>query len=74
MPKFYFPDGSLNADVINSEELMINQIFKKEEISMDDFVQITVELLKFPKMFNGVLFNKINKDKKNTISKNDFMK
>jgi hypothetical protein len=75
LPKFYFPDGNINAEVIKSEEILINQIFNKDEINIEEFVRITVELLGFPKMFNTILFDKINKGEiRKKILKSDFLK
>lgn len=71
IPKFYFPGDNIT---ILEEENLINEIFNKDEISVDEFSRITVELLNFPKMFNTILFDKINKEVKNKMNKSDFIK
>ena len=44
-----------------------------KDLTVDEFVKITVDLLRFPKMFNTVLFNKIVPGEKK-ISKIQFMR
>jgi hypothetical protein len=62
-------------EAIKTDEILINRIFNKDEINMEEFSIITVDLLNFPKMFNSVLFNKINVNlNKNKISKHDFQR
>jgi len=72
IPKFYFPEGNSSPETIEAEEKLINEVFTKD-LTVDEFVKITVDLLRFPKMFNTVLFNKIVPGEKK-ISKIQFMR
>jgi hypothetical protein len=73
IPQFYFGEKYIHPDIIESDNTMINKIFKKDEISIEEFVQVTEEFLEFPKLFNNVLFKKIQPEG-NKISKSTFMK
>ena len=52
---------------------MINQLFFKGELNIEEFTPITVEFLDIPKMFNSVLFKKIAGDE-NKVTKQQFLK
>jgi len=64
----------VSPEVNDFDENIINKIFVKDELSEEEFIPITVELLDFPKMFNSVLFNKIIVENKTKISKLNFAK
>jgi hypothetical protein len=53
---------------------LINKLFNKDEFTEEEFIPITVELLDFPKMFNSVVFKKVNSENKPKISKTNFLK
>lgn len=74
IPQFYFPGGYVSKEVNDFDESLINKLFNKDELSEKEFIPITVELLDFPKMFNSVVFNKINAEKKPKIPKTTFIK
>jgi hypothetical protein len=56
---------------LEKEKKLIGEIFNKDELNLDEFSRITVELLNFPKMFNKVLFDKITIKQK--ISQVEFL-
>ena len=71
IPKFYFPE--LPFEIIAQENTLIDNIFKeKNELNLSEFLPITKDFYGFPPLFNCVLFNKIDKDKKGKISRNQF--
>jgi hypothetical protein len=72
VPKFYFGVGYVDLETIEAEENLINQIFLTDELTVGEFLPITLQLLNFPKMFNSVLFYKINPTKEK-ISKSEFL-
>lgn len=74
IPQFYFPGGFVSPEINDYDENIINKIFIKEELTEEEFIPITVELLDFPKMFNSVVFRKINAENKPKISKLAFAK
>ncbi len=74
IPQFYFPGGYVSPEMNDYDENIINRIFVKDELTEEDFIPITVELLDFPKMFNTILFKKINGENKPKISKIAFAK
>lgn len=74
IPQFYFPGGLITQEINDFDENLINKLFTKEELSEEEFIPVTVELLDFPKMFNSVVFSKINSENKSKISKSIFSK
>lgn len=74
IPQFYFPGGYVSQEVNDFDENLINKLFIKEELIEEEFIPLTVELLDFPKMFNSIVFNKINAENKPKLSKNTFIK
>jgi serine/threonine-protein phosphatase 2A regulatory subunit B'' len=73
IPKFYFGENFINEEIIQLDERLINSFFTKEELTLDEFIPITEEFLGFPKMFNSVLFKKIQPEG-TKISKKSFIK
>ncbi len=74
IPQFYFPGGFVSQEVNDFDENLIKKLFIKDEITEEELIPLTVELFDFPKMFNSVVFNKINSENKPKISKNTFIK
>lgn len=74
IPEFYFPGGIISPEINDFDENLINKIFTKDELSEEEFIPITVELLDFPKMFNTVVYKKIKGENKQKISKLVFAK
>lgn len=58
------------------EDKFINQIYikDKDELTPEEFSTLTVDFLGFNKMFNGVLFKKIDAENKGKIRKEIFLK
>jgi serine/threonine-protein phosphatase 2A regulatory subunit B'' len=73
IPQFYFPNNDNITETIEQENILIAQIFKKDSLNLDEFKKITEELYHFPDIYNRVLFQKIDKDNKGVIKKNDFI-
>ena len=73
IPKFYFPEGSVNKDTMEYENNYINEVFgKKDELTIDEFLPFTRDFYQFPPLYNRVLFNKIDTAKSGKISKTQF--
>ena len=73
IPKFYFPE--LPIELIAQENTLIDGIFKeKNELNLQEFLPITKDFYGFPQIFNCVLFNKIDKEKKGKITRIQFDK
>jgi hypothetical protein len=66
IPQFYFPKGNAIPELVELEDNIINQVFTREDVTMEEFLPITVELLGFPKLLNSVVFKKIAGDSKLT--------
>lgn len=75
LPQFYFGNNHVSEDIVERDEKIINQIYKdKEYLTLEEFIPITVELLGFPRMLNQILFKKIDKEGKNKIHKNVYLR
>ena len=73
IPKFYFP--SVGGDIIQQENIFIDSIFKNSnQLNLESFKKITKEFYNFPGLLNKVLFDKIDKENKGVITRDQFMK
>ncbi len=73
LPQFYFGENHVSKEIIEMDDKLINQLFFKEELNLEEFLPITTQLLEFPKFFNSLVFQKIARDN-NKISKKTFIK
>lgn len=74
IPKFYFPEGSVSGDILEQENNFINDVFAaKDELTLNEFLPFTRDFYHFPVLYNRVLFNKFDTQKKGKVSKSQFI-
>ena len=74
IPQFYFPGGFVPPEILENDENLISKFFTEDELTEEQFIPITSELLEFPKMFNSILFKKCLKENSTKVSKVEFLK
>jgi hypothetical protein len=59
---------------LDLEDKIIYSVFIKEEVTIEEFLPITVELLGFPKLLNSVVYKKMLTEGKEKVNKSNFIK
>ena len=74
IPNLFTLNNNKNSEIIEKDDNFIKSKFKGGSLNLDEFLNITTNLLEFPKMLNKLLFNKIDVEKSNQITQTKYLK